>query len=57
MIYYLRTNGSDLPERLKWRVPTYMNWEALNVMMPGNKVSDIPLIISSIDPCISCTER
>lgn len=57
LIYYLRTNGSDLPERLKWRVPTYMNWEALNVMMPGNKVSDIPLIISSIDPCISCTER
>ncbi|SHF59610.1 nickel-dependent hydrogenase large subunit [Desulforamulus putei] len=57
LIYYLRTNGSDMPERLKWRVPTYMNWEALNVMMPGNKVSDIPLIITSIDPCISCTER
>ncbi|EAX48205.1 NADH dehydrogenase (ubiquinone) [Thermosinus carboxydivorans Nor1] len=57
LIYYLRTNGSDKPERIKWRVPTYMNWEALNVMMPGNKVSDISLIICSIDPCISCTER
>ncbi|MBT8762825.1 nickel-dependent hydrogenase large subunit [Desulfohalobiaceae bacterium Ax17] len=57
LIYYLRTNGTDTPERLKWRVPTYMNWEALHVMMPGNKVSDIPLIINSIDPCISCTER
>ncbi|TYO98569.1 Ni,Fe-hydrogenase III large subunit [Geothermobacter ehrlichii] len=57
LIYYLRTDGSDTPERLKWRVPTYMNWDALGVMMIGNKVSDIPLIINSIDPCISCTER
>jgi len=57
LIYYLRTNGTDTPERLKWRVPTYVNWEALHVMMPGNKVSDIPLIVNSIDPCISCTER
>jgi Ni,Fe-hydrogenase III large subunit len=26
-------------------------------MMEGNKISDIPLIVNSIDPCISCTER
>lgn len=57
LVYYLRTNGTDRPERLKWRVPTYMNWDALNVMMAGCRVSDIPLIVNSIDPCISCTER
>ncbi|PKN31307.1 MAG: carbon monoxide-induced hydrogenase, partial [Deltaproteobacteria bacterium HGW-Deltaproteobacteria-20] len=39
------------------RVPTYMNWEALQVMMAGCQVADIPLIVNSIDPCISCTER
>lgn len=57
LIYYARANGSDIPERIKWRVPTYPNWEALRVMMPGYKIADIPVIIGSIDPCISCTER
>lgn len=57
LVYYLKTNGTDRPERLKWRVPTYMNWEALHVMMSGARISDIPLIVNSIDPCISCTER
>lgn len=57
LIYYARSNGSEIPERIKWRVPTYPNWEALKVMMPGSKIADIPVVIGSIDPCISCTER
>jgi len=57
LFYYLRSDGSDQPHRLKWRVPTYMNWEALQTMMTGCQVADIPLIVNSIDPCISCTER
>ncbi len=57
LIYYLKTNGSQKPERMRWRVPTYMNWEALRVMIPGNKLSDVAVIFNSIDPCISCTER
>ncbi|MCR6629133.1 MAG: nickel-dependent hydrogenase large subunit [Magnetospirillum sp.] len=57
LLYYLRTDGSERPERLHWRVPSYMNWAALAVMMTGAAVADIPLIVNSIDPCISCTER
>jgi Ni,Fe-hydrogenase III large subunit len=57
LIYYLKTNGTDRPARIKWRVPSYMNWSALSLMMCGNKIGDIPLIVNSIDPCISCTER
>jgi len=57
LIYYLNTDGSDLPARLKWRVPSYMNWDALKVMLQGERVADIPLIVNSIDPCISCTDR
>jgi Ni,Fe-hydrogenase III large subunit len=57
LIYYLRTDGSDKPARLKWRVPSYNNWKALQVMLTGAKVADIALIVGSIDPCISCTER
>jgi ech hydrogenase subunit E len=57
LIYYARSNGTEIPERLKWRVPTYQNWEALTVMMQGCKIADVPVIVGSIDPCISCTER
>ena len=57
LVYYLKTNGTDTPERLKWRVPSYMNWDVLQVMMSGARISDIPMIVNSIDPCISCTER
>lgn len=57
LIYYMRTNGTMYPERLKWRVPTYVNWEGLRVMLDKAKVADIALIVNSIDPCLSCTER
>ncbi|WP_297217304.1 nickel-dependent hydrogenase large subunit [uncultured Desulfovibrio sp.] len=57
VFYYIRTNDTDKPARLKWRVPSYMNWEALGVMMKDCKVADVALITNSIDPCVSCTER
>ena len=57
LIYYLNTDGTDMPLRLKWRVPSYMNWDALGTMLKGERIADIPLIVNSIDPCISCTDR
>ncbi|MDR2160538.1 MAG: nickel-dependent hydrogenase large subunit [Desulfovibrio sp.] len=57
LFYYVRADGSDVPLRLKWRVPSYLNWEALAVMMKDCAVADVTLIVNSIDPCISCTER
>lgn len=57
LFYYIRTDGSDIPVRLKWRVPSYMNWAALEVMMKDCAVADVSLIVNSIDPCVSCTER
>lgn len=57
LFYYLRTDGTDIPVRLKWRVPSYMNWDALGVMMKDCFIADVSLIVNSIDPCVSCTER
>jgi Ni,Fe-hydrogenase III large subunit len=48
---------SPKPERVKWRVPSFPNWDALGIMLRKAKVSDIAIIVNSIDPCISCTER
>lgn len=57
LIYYLKTNDGSNPERVKWRVPTFMNWDALRFMLAKAKVADIAIVVNSIDPCVSCTER
>lgn len=57
VIYYLRTNDTPQPERVKWRVPTFMNWDGLRFMLQDAKIADIAMIVNSIDPCLSCTER
>ena len=43
--------------RWKCRAPSYNNWPSLRYMLRGNTISDAPLIVASIDPCYSCTER
>ena len=43
--------------RWRCRAATYANWPPLRYMLRGNTVSDAPLIIGSIDPCYSCTDR
>jgi len=57
LIYYVRVGDSPKPERVKWRVPSFMNWDALRIMLKNAKIADIAIIVNSIDPCISCTER
>lgn len=57
LIYYVRMTDSPKPERVKWRVPSFPNWDALGIMLKQSKISDIAIIVNSIDPCISCTER
>ncbi|AFH43274.1 NADH-quinone oxidoreductase subunit C [Fervidicoccus fontis] len=43
----------------RWRVraPTYSNWPSVPYMSRGYTLADVPLIVASIDPCYSCTER
>ncbi|AIS51336.1 Ech-type complex subunit Ech1E [Thermoanaerobacter kivui] len=57
LIYYARTNGTQNPVLVKWRVPSVVNLPSLVEMFKENKIADIPVIVASIDPCISCTER
>jgi NADH-quinone oxidoreductase subunit D len=56
-IHFLRTNGTDKPERYKIRAPTLSNIEAAAQSIVGGFVADIPICIAAIDPCFSCTDR
>jgi ech hydrogenase subunit E len=57
LMYYLKGNGSKNMERVRIRTPTFANIPPLLAMLPGCELADVPVIVLSIDPCISCTER
>lgn len=57
VFYYIRASGDKFLERVRIRTPTFANIPALLTMLPGMYLSDVPVIVLSIDPCISCTER
>lgn len=57
VIYYLATDGSDVPQRVKIRTPTFMNMPTVEPMSTAQQLADMPLIQASIDPCYSCTDR
>ncbi len=57
VLYYLRANGTKNLERMRVRTPTFANIPALLQMLPGSELANVPVLILTIDPCISCTER
>lgn len=57
LVYYIRSNGTNIPARVKIRTPTFMNEYSLFEALLDEKLGDVPLILESIDPCISCAER
>jgi membrane-bound hydrogenase subunit alpha len=58
LIYYARSNGTDMPERMRIRTPTFMNiMYCLPPILEGQQLADLPMIVSSVDPCFSCCDR
>jgi len=55
--HYIKSNGTNKPERLKVRAPTLANYPATVEMLKNGFIADIPLIFAAIDPCICCAER
>ncbi len=56
-MYYIKANKTKFLDRLRIRTPTFANIPPLAAMLPGMELADVPVVILSIDPCISCTER
>ena len=56
-IYYVKGNGTKNLDRFRLRTPTTSNIPPMVELLKGCQLADVPLIILTIDPCISCTER
>jgi NADH-quinone oxidoreductase subunit D len=57
LFYYLRSDGSDKPARLKVRTPTLSALSLLPVQMSAINVADIPVVLAGVDLCIACADR
>jgi len=62
LIHYVKSNGTEKPERYKVGTPTFRNIPALCEMLTSKgdyvvNIADVPIAFASIDPCLSCTAR
>ncbi len=55
--FYAKGNGTKHLSRMRVRTPTNQNIPALVHMLKGCDLADVPILVLTIDPCISCTER
>jgi Ni,Fe-hydrogenase III large subunit/Ni,Fe-hydrogenase III component G len=56
-VHYIITGEENRPERWRVRAPTYPNLQGVPAMLMNNQLADFPIIVGSIDPCFSCTDR
>ena len=56
-IYYVKANGTKFLDRARVRTPTFTNISPLVKILQGCDFADVPILVLTIDPCVSCTER
>lgn len=56
-IHYVRSNGTNMPERLKVRAPSFVNVPSYTASCIGESIADVTIALAACDPCYSCTER
>jgi Ni,Fe-hydrogenase III large subunit/Ni,Fe-hydrogenase III component G len=55
--HYVMTGPDNRPYRWRVRASTYPQLQAVPRMLENMTIADFPIIVGSIDPCFSCTER
>ncbi len=55
--YYAKGNGTKFLDRMRIRTPTSINLAGMATALKGCEIPDVNMIVLTIDPCISCTER
>ena len=57
LVYYVRSDGSDQPARVKVRTPTLTTLATLTQQLRGVNIADVPTVLSGVDMCIACADR
>lgn len=57
LVYYIVSKGGVKPYRLKIRTPSFHNIINSPILFKEANIADLPSVLASLDPCISCMER
>ena len=57
LFYFIKSNGSEKPERIKVRTPSICNFAVVTGTAVGHQLADMPMILAGMDPCMSCNDR
>jgi len=57
LFYYIRSDGSNQPARIKIRTPTLPALSTLPEQLRDVNLADAPVILSGVDLCIACADR
>jgi NADH-quinone oxidoreductase subunit D len=55
--FYLESDGTGRPWRVRINAPSFTNLQGLEYMMEGHPVSDIVVLIGSIDPVMGESDK
>lgn len=56
-VHYVAMDGAEAPIAWKVKASSYSNLHVWPIILKGAQLADIPVIVASIDPCMSCTDR
>jgi NADH-quinone oxidoreductase subunit D len=55
--FYINSRGGGTPYRLKIRSPSFVNLSILSELLPGHMVSDVPVVLGSLDFVMGESDR
>ena len=56
-LHYVAMNNAEAPVAWKVKASSYSNLHVWPVILKGVQLADIPIVVASVDPCLSCTDR
>jgi NADH-quinone oxidoreductase subunit D len=57
VVYFIKSDGSQKPVRVKVRTPTMTALITLPLQLKGMQLADVSAIIAGVDLCIACADR
>ncbi len=57
LMHYIVSDGTNVPHSVRIRTPSFRNIALVPLLLRGHTLADAPIIVGSIDPCYSCTDR
>ncbi|HJJ48572.1 MAG TPA: nickel-dependent hydrogenase large subunit [Methanocorpusculum sp.] len=56
-LHFVALDNQESPIAWKVKASSYSNLHVWPVILKGIQLADVPIVVASIDPCLSCTDR